>query len=235
MKSLPPPPFISLSRASLLMCGLAGLFWFTSWPFISVGRDFPNCVSAKLDVGGSEIRFVSIHHHCVFFLTTMPETPGRSGWWEASDGHFCGFSLSPFDSSGLPQGFAIYANSEQVGWKCPYLLMALLWGIAFYKTLAGFRISVMDLIAAMTFSALAISLIKSHYVLPLMILLNLGTMLLMGLLALSFLRMTWNTGNIWWPLVVEESPSTTMSGSEGSVPMQPPSDAGASREQTAAD
>ena len=191
-----------MARIAATMVLLSAVFWFASWPPIPLGKEFPNCVSARYDGSACAIGVLSTHHLSTLFITRQSIEPGRAVWSERADYHFCGFPV-PTANWGVPGvALVVCITPSTIGWDCPYWLMTGLWTLVAARSLRMWQFRVGDLIYIATLVALVISLIQLRVALPLVAFLNLATVAMCLMLVVGTVRWFWRTPTPLWPVRV---------------------------------
>ena len=193
-------------RLSICLTILSCVFWFTSWPFVSVGADFPNCISARWVNGGIAVGCLSHQRLSSFFVTRNFEAGSPNVWSERRDGHFCGFPIPPSTNSAAPpQGFNIHLGRDAIAWDCPYLLMAAIWLTVFIRSRPTIRFSLSELLSATTVVAIVGALIHWRMALLCTVPLNLVTAAMVIYLAFRCLWWLLHDEIALWPLVTKQT------------------------------
>lgn len=190
-----------MARLAATMVLLSAVFWFTSWPPVPLGKDFPNCVSARCDGTLLACGVLSNYYLSTVFITRYVE-PGRAVWSERADYHFCNFPV-PTANWGVPKvGFHLTISPTTIGWDCPYWLMAGLWTFVAARYYRAWQFRVGDLIYFTTVIAFAVTAIQLRVALPLVLMMNLVTVALCAMLVFCTVRCFWTTPNPLWPLAL---------------------------------
>lgn len=191
-----------MTRFAATMVLLSVVFWFTSRPPIPLGRDFPNCVSARADSSVVAIGVLSINGVSTLFVTREALEPGRSTWSERADFHFCGFPVPTSTYGAFDCGVLVRLSMNTIGWDCPYWLMTLLWlGVA-TKYWTAWQYRSLDVLYFMTVVAIVIACFQSHFTLPLVVFCNLTTAMLLVVLSIGTFRWFWRSPNPLWPIAI---------------------------------
>lgn len=123
-----------MARLAATMVLLSAVFWFTSWPPVPLGKDFPNCVSARCDGTLLACGVLSNYYLSTVFITRYVE-PGRAVWSERADYHFCNFPV-PTANWGVPKvgfhltyyhrlGLPLLAHGRPPDFRCRAVLSRL--------------------------------------------------------------------------------------------------------------
>lgn len=196
-----------MARIAASMVLLSLVFWCTSAPPISFGKDFPNCVSARWENPVFVTGALSVNGKNCLFVDTRGYREGRKpSWTERPDGHFCGFSVPPYERGVEPRGLTIMATSSGLAVHLPYWLITLLWAGTFAKYFHRWQFRVGDLLLLMTGSAAIALAIKTRHMLPYVVFINIATALLLLLLAILSIRWFVQSINPLWPLALPDSP-----------------------------
>ncbi|QDT67733.1 hypothetical protein MalM25_06350 [Planctomycetes bacterium MalM25] len=157
---------------------LTSLGWYTSSYRALLGIDYPNSVHACCKSGSLGIGFVSIGGVSSLFLERDPRDKYRRVWGERPDGGFCDFYLPTGGVTGWEvYGFAMRIDPIAVAWSCPYFLMVFFWACVAGSKLRRFGVA--EALGVMTCIAVYLTLAFSRTVLPLLVLVNLLTLLAM--------------------------------------------------------
>ena len=179
-----PPRRPIARRLSLLMLTLSFVFGVTSMPFGI--RNFPNCVSARMDSSWFAVGALSHEGLSSVFVTIQPAylRPGKRVWSERSDGHFCGFQVPPTEGGRQPSGFNVHIGLGTIGWDCPYLLMMGAWGFVYMK-IRPRHLTTIDLLWMTAVIAIVCAVISTRVALLCTVPLNLVTL---GLVIFGLVR-----------------------------------------------
>jgi hypothetical protein len=193
-----------LPRLSLSLAIMACIFMVTSRHIVRLEPDFPNCISIRLVSGGVSAGFVSIHGLSTAFVGKSYNDDDSSPWSERRDGHFCGFLVPPYGFAVEPPGFNIHLSTDAISWTCPYWLMVVVWGAVFFRGRSSLRFSLADLFLLTAVVALVWATIRLEIALPIAILLNLATALLLVFLTIRCIRTFFHDDSIIQPLLVKQ-------------------------------
>ena len=192
-----------MARFAAAMVLLSAILWFASRPPIPLGPDFPNCVSGKLETPLFVAGALSINgKNCMFVDRWYVDRRGTSVWSERSDGHFCGFAVSPYGRAEEPRGAAIVLDATTVAFHLPYFLITAIWIAVMLKCRNGYQFRITELMLGMTVASCSVWLIRERLALPLVVLLNLATSVLLAVLVVGGVCRLWTAANPLWPLLV---------------------------------
>lgn len=188
------------SYALFLFIAIISL-WAMMRPEVPLPDGMPNCFSARGQSGNLTVGCLS-HYRCTILFATLKEQDlGVNGWKEREDFHFCGFQV-PGSPHGYLSGFKIGWFDGAIVWQMPYLVHVAIWLVVVIQTHHGFRFAIADFFLATTTMVVVYGLVVSRTVLPLILLVEASTLLVLFTVALNLVFRGPEATNLGWPWIV---------------------------------